>query len=68
MPSFAPNIYVDITDYLDFKIKAMEVYQSQVKPFPNERSVESLRALAALRGSTVGVRAAEAFVLIRQIY
>ncbi len=68
MPSFAPNVYVDITNHLEFKIKAMEVYQSQVKPFPNERSVESLRALAALRGSTVGVRAAEAFVLIRQVY
>jgi LmbE family N-acetylglucosaminyl deacetylase len=61
-------VYVDVTEHLESKIKAMEVYQSQIKPFPNERSVESLRALAALRGSAVGVRAAEAFVLIRQIY
>jgi LmbE family N-acetylglucosaminyl deacetylase len=68
MPGFAPNVFVDITDHLETKIRAMEVYQSQIKPFPNERSVESLRALAALRGSTVGVRAAEAFVLIRQVY
>jgi LmbE family N-acetylglucosaminyl deacetylase len=67
MPGFAPNVFNDITDHLETKIRAMEVYQSQIKPFPNERSVESLRALAALRGSTVGVRAAEAFVLIRQV-
>jgi len=67
MPAFVPNVYVDISEHLEAKVQAMETYRSQVKPFPNERSLESIRALAALRGSTVGYTAAEAFVLIRQL-
>ena len=66
-PGFLPNTYVDISDYIETKLKAFEAYQSQVKPFPHERSIEALRALATLRGSTVGVRAAEAFIALRNV-
>jgi LmbE family N-acetylglucosaminyl deacetylase len=66
MPNFVPNVYVDISDYLEIKIRAMETVTSQIKPFPHERSAEALRALATLRGGTVACSAAEAFVLIRQ--
>ncbi|HEY9852380.1 MAG TPA: PIG-L deacetylase family protein [Leptolyngbyaceae cyanobacterium] len=66
-PNFVPNVFVDISDYLEMKIEAMELYASQLKPFPHERSIEALRALATLRGSTVGRFAAEAFVLVREI-
>ncbi|WP_406699021.1 PIG-L deacetylase family protein [Singulisphaera sp. Ch08] len=66
-PSFVPNTFFDITEYLDLKMAAMKAFSSQVKPFPNERSLETLRALAMLRGSTVGAHAAEAFVLIRAV-
>jgi LmbE family N-acetylglucosaminyl deacetylase len=64
-PSFAPTTFVDIGDHLDLKLEAMGVYASQLKPFPNERSLEAIEALARLRGATVGFRAAEAFMLIR---
>ncbi|MFB2933861.1 PIG-L deacetylase family protein [Aerosakkonemataceae cyanobacterium BLCC-F154] len=66
-PNFVPNVFVDISSYLEMKIQAMEIYASQIKPFPHERSPETLRALATLRGSTVGRFAAEAFVLVREI-
>ena len=66
-PNFVPNVFVDISSYLETKIQAMQRYASQIKPFPNERSEESLRALATLRGSTVRCFAAEAFVLVREI-
>ena len=66
-PGFLPNTYIDISDYLETKLKAFEAYHSQVRPFPHERSLESLRALAILRGSTVGFRAAEAFVALRNL-
>jgi LmbE family N-acetylglucosaminyl deacetylase len=65
--NFVPNVFVDISPYLETKLEAMRMYASQLKPFPNERSEESLRALATLRGSTVGRFAAEAFYQIRQI-
>lgn len=66
-PAFQPNVYFDITRELPVKLKAMRTYASQVQKFPHERSLEALEALARLRGSTVGVAAAEGFVLIRDI-
>lgn len=66
-PNFVPSVFVDISGYLDAKIEAMQLYASQLKPFPHERSEEALRALATLRGSTVGRFAAEAFVLVREV-
>jgi LmbE family N-acetylglucosaminyl deacetylase len=64
-PAFAPTVYVDIAAHVDTKVAAMRCFASQIKPFPHERSAESLRALALLRGATVGLAAAEAFVLVR---
>ena len=65
--AFIPNVYEDITGYLDGKLKALNFYQSQVHPFPNLRSVEAIEALAKYRGATVNVKAAEAFMLIREV-
>ena len=66
-PGFVPNTYIDISEYLEDKIRAMRAYESQIQSFPHERSEEALRALAAVRGSTVSCFAAEAFVLFRQV-
>lgn len=66
-PSFVPNVFVDISAHLETKLTAMRQYASQLKEFPHERSIGALQALAAHRGSTVGVAAAEAFVLIRDL-
>lgn len=66
-PNFVPNVYIDISAHLETKLKAMQMYASQIQPFPSERSEETLRALATLRGSTIGRYAAEAFYLVRQI-
>lgn len=66
-PTFAPNVYIDISNTLDSKIAAFRSYESQVKNPPDERSPEVIRALATLRGATVHRFAAEAFMLIRQI-
>jgi len=64
---FAPNVFVDITPFLDKKIEILTQYQNEVGAFPFPRSEQALRALAALRGSTSGVRAAEAFTLLKEI-
>jgi LmbE family N-acetylglucosaminyl deacetylase len=66
-PSFNPNVFVDISDYLEQKIKAMSIYSTQLKQFPQQRSLQAIRALAEFRGSTINVSAAEGFVLIREI-
>ena len=65
--SFVPNIYFDISNYINKKVEALKIFNSQLKAFPHERSVESVVALSKFRGSTVGLRNAEAFMLIREI-
>jgi N-acetylglucosamine malate deacetylase 1 len=65
--AFIPTVFVDITNYLDDKIQAMACYQSQLKQPPHPRSLQSIEALARLRGATVGLPAAEAFMLVREI-
>lgn len=66
--AFHPNCFVDISNFLDRKLEIMAVYQSELGAFPFPRSAESVRALATLRGSTSGFKAAEAFQLLRQRY
>jgi LmbE family N-acetylglucosaminyl deacetylase len=66
-PAFQPNHFVDISRFLAAKLQAMACYQSQLATFPNERSLKALEALAVLRGATVHVSAAEAFVTIRVV-
>ena len=63
--SFSPNFYVDISDHLDTKIKAISLYGSQMRPEPNLRSVENVKRLSELRGSEICVAAAEAFECCR---
>ena len=63
---FLPNVFVDISETLETKLKAAECYQSQMQSPPHFRSIEALRALATVRGSQMSMMAAEAFVLIRQ--
>ena len=66
-PPFVPNAYVDISPHLDQKLEACGMYASQIQPPPHERSLEAIRALATLRGHTVHVPAAEAFMLAREV-
>ena len=64
---FIPNVYVDITKYIDIKLKAMKQYKNQICKFPNPRSTKGIQSLGALRGSTVSKECCEAFMLIREI-
>lgn len=66
-PGFTPNLHVDIAATLGRKLDAMRAYASQVRPFPDERSIEALEALARLRGAAVHRHAAEAFVVLREV-
>lgn len=65
--AFMPNVYRDITSFLDKKITIMKIYKGELKAFPFPRSVRTIRALATLRGSESGCRAAESFMLLKEI-
>ena len=64
---YLPSHWVDISDFLDLKIQALSCFESQLQKHPAPRSTEAVRALAVWRGSQIGVGAAEAFVVVRQL-
>ena len=61
---FVPNVYSDISGFIDRKIDIMKAVIPELHPYPLPRSPESIRALARYRGSLIGVEYAEAFQLI----
>ncbi len=65
--SFIPNTFVNITKYMNKKIKIMKVYKSEIDKHPFPRSERSIRALASLRGSTSRCEYAESFVLLKEM-
>ncbi len=66
-PGFLPNVWVDISEYLERKLDAVRCFASQVREAPDPRSLDAVRALAVWRGSQIGIHAAEAFVMVRRI-
>jgi LmbE family N-acetylglucosaminyl deacetylase len=64
---FEPNWYVDVSATWSIKLEALACYGSEMRPWPNARSVEAVEALGSWRGASVGVDRAEAFVLGRRV-
>jgi LmbE family N-acetylglucosaminyl deacetylase len=64
---FRPNLFVNVSDYLDKKIQIMKNYDGEMGDFPFPRSEQSIRALAHHRGSQAGYAAAEAFMTLKEI-
>jgi LmbE family N-acetylglucosaminyl deacetylase len=65
--SFQPNLYVDISEYVEQKIKAFSCYSAEIRPNPHPRSLEALADRARYWGSAINRRGAEAFLLVRSI-
>ncbi len=66
-PAFLANVFVDISPFIEKKLAACAVYASQIRPSPDQRSLEAIRALAATRGHAMGLPYAEAFMLVRSV-
>lgn len=66
--AFLPNYYVDISEFIEKKIEIMKIYKTELGLHPFPRSEESIKSLAVLRGSEAGVKYAEAFMLIKEIW
>lgn len=65
-PGFRPNVFVDISKYIEQKVQIAGIFESEFSTHPFPRSFDGMRALAILRGAASGFLAAEAFMLIRQ--
>ncbi len=65
--AFLPNVFFDITGLLPAKLDIMGLYQSEIQADPLPRGPNAIQALARLRGATIGVEYAEAFMLLREV-
>ena len=66
-PAFQPAVFYDVADTLAAKRQALAAYASEMRPWPHARSLEAVEHLARWRGASVGVVAAEAFMLGREV-
>ena len=65
--AFSPNCFIDVSDLVDIKMKALQCYDSEMRATPHVRSYKSVEILSKLRGNLVGVENAEAFFLERLV-
>ena len=64
---FAPNWFVDVSNTIGLKLEALKIYHSEMRPWPHSRSIKAVELLARWRGASVGIEAAEAFMVGRII-
>ena len=65
--AFVPDWYVDVHTTLEHKFEALRAYADELRPWPHPRSLEAVEHLARWRGASIGVDAAEAFMLARTL-
>tara|TARA_B110000014_G_C20092908_1_gene572424 strand:+ start:513 stop:1229 length:717 start_codon:yes stop_codon:yes gene_type:complete len=66
-PTFSPNLFIDISKELKFKLKAMSQYKTELRKFPHPRSLEGIETIAKRWGTVCGSKSAEAFSVVREI-
>lgn len=64
---FQPQHFVTVTDQLETKLAALQVYEDELRDFPHPRTVDTVRRNARIWGAKTGVAAAEPFELIREV-
>lgn len=64
---FIPNVFVDITKYFEKKLEIFKIYDSEIMEEPLPRSLEVIEAFDKCRGSRIGEKYAEAFILLKEI-
>jgi LmbE family N-acetylglucosaminyl deacetylase len=65
--SFSPDVFFDISETMDIKIKALEEYKTELREYPHPRSLEGIKINAQSWGLKIGVKYAEVFKCIRII-
>jgi LmbE family N-acetylglucosaminyl deacetylase len=66
--SFKPNYFIDVETTYKKKLELLsKFYTKELLPYPNSRSLRSIKTLTEYRGNLVNLKFAEAFELIRII-
>ncbi len=62
---FAPNVFIDISQYIDKKLDIMKIYKSEIDVAPFPRNENAIKGLAAYRGATAYQKYSESFYLVK---
>ncbi len=65
--AFIPNVFSDVDDTIDIKIRAMAEYKSELREYPHPRSLQHIKEIAKVNGTKAGLEYSENFVLIRSV-
>tara|TARA_B110000444_G_scaffold77883_1_gene73659 strand:- start:5322 stop:5990 length:669 start_codon:yes stop_codon:yes gene_type:complete len=65
--AFVPNLWIDIEEFLDKKVEIMNTYKSEILDHPFPRSEKNVVSLSSVRGSNVGLKVAESFMILKEI-
>lgn len=64
--AFRPQVFVDISDTIELKIKSVLAHDSQVKSF-SKNWIQSITGRATYHGFRINVKYAEAFEVVKEI-
>lgn len=65
--SFNPDVFYDIRDTINIKLKALSEYRGELRGYPHPRSIFAVKLTAQSWGVKVGLRYAEALKTVRII-
>jgi len=65
--AFLPNYFIDITETFSKKIEILQLYESELLPYPQTRNTNAMKALNRYRGSLINSEYAEAFMSLKII-
>ena len=64
--AFKPQMYVDIEETVDLKIKSLKCHKSEYNKFGGENWIEGVKCRCGFRGYEIGKKYAEAFEVLRE--
>ena len=64
--SFKPQMYVDIDETINIKIKSLKCHKSEYNKFGGENWIEGVKSRCGFRGYEIGKKYAEAFEILRE--
>lgn len=64
---FHANFYIDISNFLDVKLKALSMHRSQMRDSVHHSSLQNVEYMARVRGREISVEAAEAYMAFRHV-
>lgn len=64
---FRPNLFIDITPFLEQKLNILKVFDSEIGVFPFPRSIKAVEALSFVRGVQCNSESAESFMILKEI-